>query len=212
MAQAIIGTRLGQSFENEEFWSTVVLFFVRNPMLDPAHVGPIVDYIHHQKYVPQQVVLPGGEVEERPPAQPNFSMKSRSIPKLLRGVEEWHEELARQVREPEEAEGSAQSGKKRRPRIVMWEHSSIGEFLSKEENRHTGERWTQRAADGQGPWERAGKGGGQGVGEIAGAAAAVDEERGVDDEGVMISGDVVEELIFNYATAIAPRRISCRRR
>lgn len=142
LAQSIVRTRLGQSFENEEFWSTVVLFFVRNPMLDPAHVGPIVDYIHHQKYEPHQVILPGGEVEERPPAQPNFSMKSRSIPKLLRGVEEWHEELARQIQAPEEAEGPAQSGKKSRARIVMWEHSSIDEFTAKEENRHSGERWT----------------------------------------------------------------------
>ena len=45
LAQAVIATELGRSFADESFWSTVVLFFVENPMLDPDMVGPIVDYI-----------------------------------------------------------------------------------------------------------------------------------------------------------------------
>ena len=143
MARAVIGTRLGQSFENEDFWSTAILFFANNPMLDPAHVGPIVDFIYDQKYVPQQIVLPGGGVEQRPPAQPNFSMKSRSIPKLLRQVDEWHEALARQVLLPdEEAEPDQAGGKKSRVRPMSWGASSIGEFEQKQEDKPLGETLT----------------------------------------------------------------------
>ena len=143
LARAVIGTRLGQSFENEDFWSTAILFFVNNPMLDPAHVGPIVDFIYDQKYVPQQIVLPGGGVEQRPPAQPNFSMKSRSIPKLLRQVDEWHEALARQVLPPDaEAEPDRAGGKKSRVRPVSWGASSIGEFEQKQEDKQLGETLT----------------------------------------------------------------------
>ena len=143
LARAVIGTRLGQSFENEDFWSTAILFFANNPMLDPAHVGPIVDFIYDQKYVPQQIVLPGGGVEQRPPAQPNFSMKSRSIPKLLRQVDEWHEALARQVLLPdEEAEPDQAGGKKSRVRPMSWGASSIGEFEQKQEDKPLGETLT----------------------------------------------------------------------
>ncbi len=144
LARAVIGTRLGQSFENEDFWSTAILFFANNPMLDPAHVGPIVDFIYNQKYVPQQIVLPGGRVEQRPPAQPNFSMKSRSIPKLLRQVDEWHEALARQVLLPDaEDDPDRAGGKKSRVRHMSWGASSIGEFELKQEDKQLGETFTR---------------------------------------------------------------------
>ena len=91
LAQAVIATELGRNFADESFWSTVVLFFVENPMLDPDMVGPIVDYINHQKFVP---------TEEGEPPQPSYTMKGRSAVKLLRQVEEWHEHLARDNRQP----------------------------------------------------------------------------------------------------------------
>jgi hypothetical protein len=78
----------------------VIHFFVNNPMLDPDQVGPIVDFIHNQKYVPQEIAQPGGTVERRPPQQPNLAMKGRSAAKLVRQVEEWHRQLARESRLP----------------------------------------------------------------------------------------------------------------
>ena len=112
-------------------------------MLDPAHVGPIVDFIHDQKYVLQQIALPGGGFEQRPPAQPNFSLKSRSIPKLLRQVDEWHEALARQVLLPDaEDEPDRAGGKKVRVRHMSWGASSIGEFEMKQEDKQFGETLT----------------------------------------------------------------------
>ena len=91
LAQAVIATELGRGFAAEPFWSTVVLFLVENQMLDPDMVGPVVDYINHQKFVP---------AEEGEPPQPNYTMKGRSAVKLLSQVEEWHERLARDNRQP----------------------------------------------------------------------------------------------------------------
>ncbi|MDP6778507.1 MAG: PcfJ domain-containing protein [Candidatus Latescibacteria bacterium] len=100
LVRAVNGTRLGESFDNEAFWSTVVHFLVNHPMLDPEQVGPIVDFIHNQKYVSQEVVGPDGAVESRDPPQPNFAVKGRSMDKLLRQVEAWHRRLARDNRVP----------------------------------------------------------------------------------------------------------------
>jgi hypothetical protein len=41
LARAIIGTRLGTDFEHDDFWTTVLQFFIANPMLDLAQVGPM---------------------------------------------------------------------------------------------------------------------------------------------------------------------------
>ena len=118
LAQAVIATELGRSFAEESFWSTVVLFLVENPMLDPDMVGPIVDYINHQKFVP---------TEEGEPPQPNYTMKGRGAVKLLRQVEEWHELLARDNRQP--------SG--------TWESSGIAGFEWMDD-KEEGLRWTIR--------------------------------------------------------------------
>ena len=96
LAQATLKTRLGRNFENDEFWSTVVLFLVNNAMLDPTWVGPIVDYVHNMKFAPRRIVQEGGGLEEEPPPQPNFTMKGRSATKLLRQVEAWHGHLSRE--------------------------------------------------------------------------------------------------------------------
>ena len=74
LAEAIIETELGRSFAEEEFWSTVVLFLVENGMLEAEMVGPIVDYINHQKFVLREVTLPGGGVAEAEPPQPDYTV------------------------------------------------------------------------------------------------------------------------------------------
>ena len=98
LVEAVIGTPLGASFEHESFWASVIQFLVRHSMLDPDLIGPIIDFIQAQKFEAQERALPGGGVERGEPPQPNFSMKSHSLPKLLGHVEEWHEQLARDTR------------------------------------------------------------------------------------------------------------------
>jgi hypothetical protein len=111
LAQTVVATRLGRSFEHEDFWRTVVHFFVNHPELDFAHVGPIVDYLHHQRFVPQDVFLEEGAIVDDP-LQPNLSIKGRTPRSLLRQVAEWH---ARLRYRPEVAD-------------LRWWRSRIGEF------------------------------------------------------------------------------------
>jgi hypothetical protein len=95
LARAVIGTWLGTSFGHDDFWVTVLQFFITNPMLDLAHVGPIIDYIERQRFVSQDMFVAPGVVEHRGPPQPNFTMKGRTPASLLRQVEAWHRMLAR---------------------------------------------------------------------------------------------------------------------
>jgi len=96
LAKAIIGSRLGESFEYDDFWITVIRFFIENPMLDLVHVGPILDYLHDQRFVDREEFVAAGVFERRPPAQPNLSMKGRSATTLLRQVDHWHRQLAKE--------------------------------------------------------------------------------------------------------------------
>jgi hypothetical protein len=89
----VIATRLGTCFENDDFWETVLHWLIEHPMLDQAQVGPIVDYIHHRRFVSPDVFIAPGVIERRDPPQPNFMMKGRTPEALLRQVEEWHRQL-----------------------------------------------------------------------------------------------------------------------
>jgi PcfJ-like protein len=129
LARAIVATRLGRSFEHEDFWRTVVHFFVNHPELGLEHVGPIVDYLHNQRFVAQEVFVEEGDVSPDPP-QPNLSMKGRTPRSLLRQVGEWHASLGRQ----------------QRVRSFRWGPSGIGEFrlVESEEGRPDDRCWTIR--------------------------------------------------------------------
>jgi len=62
-------------------------------MLDYTHVNPIVDYIWNERYVPRVEFIARGEAREIAPAQPNFSMRGRTVATLLRNVAQWHRQL-----------------------------------------------------------------------------------------------------------------------
>jgi PcfJ-like protein len=94
LVKATLGTQLGNCFEHDEFWTTVLRFFIANPMLDSTHVGPIIDYINFQRFVSRNPLPPPCNAERRGPAQPNFTMKGRSPASLLRQVAAWHRTLA----------------------------------------------------------------------------------------------------------------------
>ncbi len=92
-ARAIVGTRLGHRLEHDDFWITVIRFFIANPMLDTVHYGPIVDYLHHERFEPLRDALEG-RAQLLPP-QPNLSMQGRTAASLLRQVQRWHAGLGR---------------------------------------------------------------------------------------------------------------------
>ncbi len=95
LCRALVATRLGTPQEDEEFWASVLHFFVNNPMLDPDQIGPIVDFLHDRRFVVQTVVGPLGAPIQGIP-EPMFAMKGRTVQALLRRVEEWHRELHRE--------------------------------------------------------------------------------------------------------------------
>jgi hypothetical protein len=95
LASAVINSLLRDAQYDEPFWLTVVQFFVANPMLDPYQVGPIVDWINNQRFVPEprrivNGVVCGGEIR-----QPGLNMKGRTVECILRQVERWHGDLNR---------------------------------------------------------------------------------------------------------------------
>ena len=84
-ARAVAGTRLVADVAHEAFWSVVLRFLLAHPELAPLEYGPIVDYLHHQKFV-----VPHGA---HGPPQPHLAMKGREPGALRRQVQRWHRSL-----------------------------------------------------------------------------------------------------------------------
>ena len=95
LAAAVVATRVGEHLEHTEFWTQRVPVPGRSPG-DPGHqVGPILDYLQHQRFEPEEVFTARGTRARRPPARPNLSMRGRESAALLREVERWHRQLGR---------------------------------------------------------------------------------------------------------------------
>lgn len=124
LAHALRETRLVRDFRDDAFWMSVIRFFVDNPMLDRAHVNPIIDYVWNQRYEPVIVFVERGVAEERPPEQPNFTMRGRTAEALLRAVDAWHGRLGR-----EQSGGDLQWRKSVVPDFVQPEGSAEGKAM-----------------------------------------------------------------------------------
>lgn len=112
LARAVFGTRLTESFGHDNFWSSVIRWFIAHPMLDREHVGPIMDYLHEQRFVPEIIFVRPGHREEAQPPQPDLTMKGRTPEALVRRVNEWHRSLANDNRH----------------QVRQWEPHGIEEF------------------------------------------------------------------------------------
>ena len=95
-AYGLATSRLSEDFGNEPFWQTVIDWFGRYPMIDFDQIGPLLDYIHHAKFVPT-AIFDNGRLTERP-TQPQLSMSGQTPDRLLRRMHEWHRELGRSNR------------------------------------------------------------------------------------------------------------------
>lgn len=68
LARSIPTTRIGTGFERDEFWIPVIRWLIAHPRPASVHHGPIIDYLHDQKFVPS-VPNPSSRVRgERDPA------------------------------------------------------------------------------------------------------------------------------------------------
>ncbi|MFW5741207.1 MAG: PcfJ domain-containing protein [Myxococcota bacterium] len=83
IAFAILRTPIALDFEHDHFWQLLFAKIADTP-LRPEEVGPLIDYVRHQRFV-----APNGE---------RFSVRGRSIPALLRAMERWHRDLGQHHR------------------------------------------------------------------------------------------------------------------
>lgn len=91
LVRAILASRIGVSFANNDFWVTFIQWCMANPMLDTAQIAPIADYINFAKYTPSVPDGSNGYV----PQQPNLSMNKRSVEATIKAMEEWHKTTGR---------------------------------------------------------------------------------------------------------------------
>jgi hypothetical protein len=112
LARAVVSTRLGKVLENEDFWESVLHFFINHPSLELAQVGPVVDFLQHQKFEWKEGVSSEGVFGKQPPPRPDYSMKGRTVVSVLRQVEEWHKQLG---------QGANQTS-------LSWRHSPFKNF------------------------------------------------------------------------------------
>jgi hypothetical protein len=91
--QAVLSSRVGTDLTNGMFWRTVWHFLIANAGdVDPAQIGPMIDFIQAIRHDRVAMETPDGTVELEPP-QPAFSMKGRSMRSMLRLMDEWHRSL-----------------------------------------------------------------------------------------------------------------------
>jgi len=87
LLQAWLMTDVGESIssrEDEEFWITVLRWFAANPMLDRSQLTPLIDFIAFRR---RQARVEGDGA---------FSMKGRSPLAMLRDMNTWHGNLAKE--------------------------------------------------------------------------------------------------------------------
>jgi hypothetical protein len=126
LAYAIASTRLGNDFDNDDFWITVIHLFINTHRINLGQVGGIVDYLNDQKFEPERVII-GEETEiNLDPLQPELTIKGRTVASLMRRVEEW-----RALRRPTNPQR----------RYFHWGRSNLGEYRREGED---GLAWTIR--------------------------------------------------------------------
>jgi len=95
VVNAILSTRLATDLSHGEFWRTVWVFLVQNCRdIDPAQIGPMIDFIHAVRHERIRVETADG-IRKLDPLQPLFSMKGRTVQSMLRLMNEWHRSLGK---------------------------------------------------------------------------------------------------------------------
>jgi PcfJ-like protein len=125
LARAVAATRLGREFRHDEFWVSVLHFFINHPKFDLIHVDPIVEFLHAQKFAFRRAIIGQDTEIYIDPPQPDLSLKGWSEASLLRRVEEW------------KARGKVEAVRE----LIRWDRSGIGELVACDEQ---GRDWTIR--------------------------------------------------------------------
>lgn len=122
LARAVAATRLGREFHHGVgFWEGLIRLFVQTPAADLGLVDGIVEYLYHRRFHRQAVRIGGGEGVEihLQPAEPDLSLKGRTVASLARRAEAWRAEAR-----PEDG-GRA---------FMAWESTRIEEYFEADES------------------------------------------------------------------------------
>ncbi|MBD3675030.1 MAG: PcfJ domain-containing protein [Planctomycetaceae bacterium] len=126
-AVEILKSRLGELFENEEFWLSFFHWLADHPDFDERFLRLVIDYVHYQRFVPRLDCDAGPGFGT--PAQPNLSMHRRDPQRLIEAAQRWQRELEQQ--EPLQDQS--------------WGHAAIVPFAQAEEDSGSLHRgWTIR--------------------------------------------------------------------
>ena len=126
LARAVASTRLVRDYDNDEFWVSVIHLFLNSSRLDLAHVDPIIEYLHDQKFESQRAIIGEDTEVDLDPPQPGLSVKGRTAASLLRQATDW--KARRRSGQPER-------------RVIRWGRSGVGEFRLEGDG---GRTWTIR--------------------------------------------------------------------
>ena len=78
----------------DEFWISVMKFFIDHPMIVSDKISEIIDYINNMEFLQQRRYVEG-RYETIDPPHPNFTMKGRTPLSLLNQSDDWHYERNR---------------------------------------------------------------------------------------------------------------------
>lgn len=91
---AIMSTRLATDLRDGAFWRTVWQFLIANARdMNHTQIGPMIDYIQAVRDDQRLLAQQNGTGFNAP--QPEFSMKGRTLPSMLRLMRDWHRNLGK---------------------------------------------------------------------------------------------------------------------
>jgi hypothetical protein len=100
ISPTVVKTRLAEPMADEDFWLTVVHFFVNHPEIDLGWIGLVVDYLYDQRFEPVEHFDEARREIILRPSQPNLSMKGRTPSSLIRRIWEWKQSLGLRGKRP----------------------------------------------------------------------------------------------------------------
>jgi hypothetical protein len=106
--------------DHEDFWDSVIRFFVKYAPISDDEIVAIVDFIHGQRFRPARLVW--GPNAGEAPLDPNFSLKGRSLHTLRRYMANWRLERMAKLSIPDPTVSSS----------TWWTPSPIRAFLHRD--------------------------------------------------------------------------------
>lgn len=95
IVDAVLETKLGRVFIDNDFWLSVLQFFVNHPEMEFSHYVPIVNFIFDVKYEKNMEGLESNKNCFVCGHLPDFSIKGRTPESMLRLIDHWHAESSK---------------------------------------------------------------------------------------------------------------------